>query len=194
MLHLAQFERECRTIRVYQPHLIPGVLQTPEYADSVLAWWKSDLSVEERRVRYEFRMSRRRDVIEDDAAPEYFLVLDEVVLKRRVGGAAGIMAAQLEDLARTAGRPNVHLRVMEIEKGGTVGTLGPFTLLDVGHGETEDAVVYREYDLRDDLVDDPAQVERFGSAYERIWKLSLDEKKSLHRINAEAAHLRSISD
>jgi hypothetical protein len=190
---LMQFETEAVAIRAYQPVFYPGVLQTPAVAESILAWWNKSLSDEDRRGRYEVRMMRSQQIVERDDGPDYLLILDESVIKRRIGGAR-TTAEQLEVIADVARRPNVHIRVVPFAKGAYIGALGPFQILDLTDDDDDDAVLYRETYDRDEVVYDPNEVRFHREAFESLWGVSLDEEDTLRVIIAEAAELRSSWD
>jgi transcriptional regulator with XRE-family HTH domain len=192
-LQLLQFESQAAAIHVYQPHLIPGLLQTPEMAQKVLSWFGDALSGEARRVRYDVRMLRREQVIERDDPPSYFLALDEAVLKRELGGAR-VAAEQLEALAETARRPRVRVRVVPMAVGGIAALEGPITILDMAEDDPEDAVLYREYDVNDELIHDLEQLRAARTRFMKIWDMAYNEEASLRRISAQAAVLRSSLD
>jgi len=194
LLQLLQFEAEATTIRVYQPHLIPGMLQTPAVADSVMNWWDENQTGPGRQVRYDVRMLRQQRIIDGDDPPVYLLILDESVIRRNLGGAA-VMAEQLEALAAMASRPNVHLRIVALDEGGIVGMVGPFTILSLADDDPDDAVLYRESDIRDSLIHEVDQVRRYRGIFERVWTtVAYQEPASLRLINAQAAVLRSSLD
>jgi transcriptional regulator with XRE-family HTH domain len=193
MRELMQFETEAVAIRAYQSINFPGVLQTPAIAESILQWWKTSLSEEARRVRYEVRMMRRRQIAERDDGPEYMLILDESVLKRHIGGRKAT-AEQLEVVADLARRPNVHIRVVPLARGAYMGALGPFQILDLSDGDDAEALLYRETYNHDEVIHDPDEIRIHRDAFEDFWKVSLDEEATLRAIVAEAALLRSQLD
>jgi transcriptional regulator with XRE-family HTH domain len=192
MRELMQFETEAVAIRAYQPVSFPGVLQTPAVAESILSWWQRSLSDEDRRVRYDVRMMRARQIVERDDGPSYLLILDESVLKRRIGGLK-IAAEQLEAIAEVAQRPPVHIRVVPLARGAYMGALGPFQILDLSDA-IDDSVLYRETYDRDEVIYDASEVEFHRNAFEALWKVSLNEEATLRAITAEAALLRSKLD
>jgi hypothetical protein len=138
-------------------------------------------------------MLRQKRIVEQPGAPRYLLILDESVIKRKVGGAA-VMAEQLEALRIAAERPNVQVRIVPIDTGGFVGGVGPFTILNLDDNDDDDAVLYRESDLSDALIHDVDQVKRYRGVFEKVWLEALDEAASLRSIVAEAAALRSSLD
>jgi transcriptional regulator with XRE-family HTH domain len=187
---LLQFEAAATRIRTYQSVLLPGVLQTPAMARYILDEVGSHLTEDERRVRFEARMRRREDVIESADGPGYYLVLDESVIMRNVGGAA-LMAEQLDDLAETSSRPNVFVRVVPLaeSKGAIIGMLGSFVLMSLSNDDADDAVLYQERSRSDDIDHDPDKIRPYRDAFEDLWKLSLSEDATLRRIRAAAATL-----
>jgi transcriptional regulator with XRE-family HTH domain len=186
---LMQFEKEAVSIRAYQPVTFPGVVQTPAVAEAVVGRWTSD--VEARRVRYEARMSRRKQVIERADGPEYFLVLDEAVIKRRFGGVKAT-AEQLEDIADLARQNRLHIRVVPFAKGTGMVAMGPFQIVNLDH--EENSVCYTESFKSDEILHDPEEVQSYREAFESLWEMSLSEAATLRLIVAEAAILRASQD
>jgi transcriptional regulator with XRE-family HTH domain len=192
---LLQFEAVATQIRAYQPLLLPGPLQTPATAKYIINEAGAHYTADHRRVLLDVRMRRRNDVVERPDGPLYYVVIDESVVNRIVGGAR-ITAEQLEDLIEVAAHPKIFLRIVprEESKGAIIGTLGTFTLMDLSEDDAEDTVLYRERFSEDDLDHDPEKIRPFRDAFEDLWKLSLPEDKSLRLIKAAAADLRSQMD
>jgi transcriptional regulator with XRE-family HTH domain len=184
LLELMQFEQEAMSIRAYQPVTYPGVVQTPSVAEAIIATWTDD--GETRRVRYEARLSRREHVIERSDGPEYFLLLDESVIKRRIGGIEAT-AEQLDHLLELAQRPRIHVRVVPLARGGEAVTLGAFQVLD---RLEDDSVLYVENYKSDVVLHNGADVDEHRVAFARFWNVSLTEESTLFAIRAEAASLR----
>ena len=188
LLELMQFEQEALSIRAYQPVSYPGVVQTPAVAEAIIAPWTEDMDA--RRVRYEARLSRRKHVIERPDGPEYFLILDESVIKRRVGGIEET-AEQLEHLKELAQRPRIHIRVVPLAKGVEAVAMGAFQILD---RLEDDSVLYVENYKSDTVTHEVARIEEYRGAFKRFWDISLSEESTLLAIVAEAASLRVTLD
>src|SRR5690606_31405983 len=124
-----QFEVQASAIRVFQPVLIPGVLQTRPYAEFLMNFFTEDLSEETRSARLNVRMQRHGQVFDRPAPPDYFLMLDESVLFREMGGAQ-VMSEQLRELLVHMRKPNVRLRVVPMADAITLTMLGQFTIFD----------------------------------------------------------------
>lgn len=191
---LLQFEKVATEIRSYQPFILPGVVQTPAVAEYIVDAARDDLEPEERQVRVEARGLRRAQVVDRADGPAYYLVLDESVLMRRIGGTR-LMAEQLMDLVAVAEHPNILIRVMPLResRGAIMGTAGAFTLINLSD-DADDDVVYWESFREDSLLRDPGKIRPYRTAFEQLWKLSLPEDASLRLINANATALRSELD
>jgi hypothetical protein len=192
MRELVQFETRAARICVYQPVFYPGVLQTQTVAEDVLAFWGNFLSDNATRIRFEVRMSRRRRIIEQGDGPEYHLVLDESVIKRRIGSAQ-VTAEQLEDVARLSQLPKVRIRLVPFTRGGYLPALGPFQVLSFGDEANED-VLYRETAMGDELIHDDERVAFHRKLFGDLWEQALSEAATYRKMVAEAAALRSSLD
>lgn len=193
MMQLLQFEAEAIDIRSYQPVLVPGLFQTPAYAEFVLGWYDISLTEQQRRVRFDVRMQRREQFFESSDRPKYFLILDESALQREIGGLE-VMAEQLEFLAEVARSPGVQVRIIPLREGALLGEVGPFSILDLTQDDFEDIVLYRESFTRDSLEHDRKEIAFHRNLFEAFWRSSLDEDKTIRAIVAEAASLRARVD
>jgi len=188
---LVQFESEATAIRVYQPFVVPGVVQTRRLAEFILGSWGQGLTDEQRRVRLEVRMARKQQVIHRAGAPRYLLVLDESVLLRDIGGEE-VMAEQFEDLAEVARLPNVHIRVVPLNRGTYAGNLGPFQIISLGDDDDhENAVMYEESYTRDFISHEASEIEIRRTVFEKLWEHSRSEDATRLAIVAQAASRRS---
>ncbi|MEU9098478.1 helix-turn-helix transcriptional regulator [Streptomyces sp. NPDC048361] len=130
-------------IRSYEPHFVPGLLQTEEYARHVMRSGAlgatSDADIE-RHVA--LRMERQSLLTREDA-PRLWVVLDETVLRRPVGTPL-VMRDQIDRLLEASTLPNVTVQVAEFSSGHHPGTYGPFVLFRFAVPELPD-MVYSEY-------------------------------------------------
>ncbi|MDG4769892.1 helix-turn-helix transcriptional regulator [Solwaraspora sp. WMMD792] len=186
MLQLLQLEGEASAIRVFQPTLIPGLLQTREYGEFVLNFWRSELPEADRALRLEARLRRRDQVLDRPDPPEFHLVLDESVLWRTIGGPR-VMAGQFAALLRVARRPNVRVRIVPFADAAIMAMLAPFTLLDFG--DEENALLYREGILLDEIVHAAQRISRHRDYFAHIWDSAHDEATSARLITERTAAL-----
>ncbi|MFF1960333.1 helix-turn-helix domain-containing protein [Streptomyces sp. NPDC058220] len=133
-------EDEAALIRTYEPHYVPGLLQTEDYARGVLrAGAHRNADELERRVA--LRIKRQQLLLKPDA-PILWILLEEAVLRRPVGD-ADVMRAQIDRLLEATAMPNVTLQIMPFAVGPHLGAFGPFHLFRFDLTELPD-VVYTE--------------------------------------------------
>lgn len=117
-------EGEAHTLRIWQPLIIPGLLQIPEYARALFVAASADDEQADELVA----LRLERQLILDRADPPHMVaVLDESVLHRLIGSPA-IMSDQLNHLGNLATRANVQVQVVPAARGATAGLSGGFAL------------------------------------------------------------------
>ncbi|MFI6928971.1 helix-turn-helix transcriptional regulator [Streptomyces sp. NPDC050287] len=130
-------------IRQYEPHFVPGLLQTEDYARGVLKSGAiGQTSPDDIDAHVALRM-QRQDLLTRQEAPRLWVVMDETVLRRPVGGPE-VMRAQIDKLLDSTKLPNVTLQVAPFANGPHPGTYGPFVLFRFAVPELPD-MVYSEY-------------------------------------------------
>ncbi|MEU0967090.1 helix-turn-helix transcriptional regulator [Streptomyces sp. NPDC005917] len=137
-------EGAARVVRSYEPHFIPGLLQTEAYARAVLeagTIGHSDPAAVERHVS--LRMTRQR-LLEQDDPPHLWVIMDETVLRRPVSIHSEVMRDQVDKLLAFAGRDRITLQIAEFASGPHPGTYAPFTLFRFAEPELPD-MVFTEY-------------------------------------------------
>jgi transcriptional regulator with XRE-family HTH domain len=127
---LISLEEEARTVRSYEQELVPGLLQTPEYAQAVFRTGSPLHTADQVKRKVEIRMERQHVRTRPDPPPPRFtVVLGEGVLRRPVGG-RDVMLRQLEALMRLPqDRANVTIQVLPFDAGVHPAMVGPFTML-----------------------------------------------------------------
>lgn len=176
-------EEAASHLSVYQSELVPGFLQTEEYARAIITEDKGDKEgAEEIDRRVHLRIERQRMLFRPIEPPTLHVVLNEAVLWPAIGGRA-VMAGQLRHLREASVSPNIRIRVVPYGAGAHPGVMsGPFVILRFpakGEGvESEPPTVYADGYTGDLYLDKPNEVERYDSAFDRIWKKSLDEQAS----------------
>jgi len=156
----ATYEAEALTIWTFQHSLVPGLLQTEDYARAVLER-HPNVTEEQVAERVAARMARQV-VLQRADPPLLWVLLDENVLHREVGGAT-IMREQMVHLAGVARRPSVTVQVIPRE-GAHVGLTGAFSM-----AETADAFVAHVEHLADGLMtDSPAIVAQASMRFDAL--------------------------
>lgn len=149
-------ESESDVIRAYEPHYVPGLLQTESYARAVLRAGMPQAPEGEIKRGVALRMERQSVLSRGDNAPMLWAVIDETVLRRNIGGAE-VMREQIDRLIAVTERPNVRLQIMPYSAGPHPAMYGPFHLFrfpldefpDVACAESLVGAVY--FDQRDDV-------------------------------------------
>lgn len=148
-------ESESHVIRAYEPHYVPGLLQTPAYARAVLRAGLPHAPEDEIERQVALRMERQAILTREDP-PLLWVVLDETVLRRPIGGGE-VMSEQIDRLLEAAALPRVRLQIMPFSAGSHPAMYGPFHLFrfpidelpDVACAESLVGAVY--FDQRDDV-------------------------------------------
>lgn len=119
-------EREALTLRIWQPVIVPGLLQTAEYARALFLAAQSDTSDEAIDALVNARLERQA-ILERRQPPHVVVVLDEVVM-HRVIGSLQVMRDQLTRVGDLAARRYLSIQVVPMENGTNAGLAGGMTL------------------------------------------------------------------
>lgn len=158
-------ESEATVIRLYEPHYVPGLLQTHDYAAALLRVGFPNKSREDIQRRVALRL-KRQDLLDKPEAPAVWAVLDETVLRRPVGGAE-VMRAQIDRLIEVLEYPKVRIQIMRFTAGPHPGAFGPFHYFRFGFSELPD-VVYTESLAGAQYFDQPADVVMYLEVLDRM--------------------------
>ena len=121
-------EAEAQTLRWFEPLIVPGLLQTEAYARALFVT-RVGLSADEIDSLVAARLARQ-DVLTREAPPMLWVIVDESVLRRPIGG-RGVMAEQVRLLHEAAHRPTVRIEVVPTSIGAHDGLSGAFTIADL---------------------------------------------------------------
>ncbi|MGW5414275.1 helix-turn-helix domain-containing protein [Actinomadura geliboluensis] len=157
-------ESDAATMDQYDTEHVPGLLQTAEYARSLFEAFPIDDGTEiEKRV--ELRMARTEYLMSDDG-PKFWAVLNEAVIRRKVGGSR-TMRQQLRHLGEMAKLPNVTLQVLPFEAGAHPAMSGSFTIL--GFPELSDPkVVFMETQTGGLYLEKAHEIVRYTLAFDHL--------------------------
>jgi Domain of unknown function (DUF5753) len=148
------------------------------------------LSDEDIKVRVETRRRRREQLLARKRPPVYEMLLDEPVLYRR-HCADPVAADQFAFLADLAERGWLRIRLAVYEEAVPLPTIGSYHLLYFGHGGADDnAVMYRESLLTDEIVEDYHKIDKHRDIFDRLWAAAEDETTSAQRIGERVSLLR----
>ncbi|MFI6335240.1 helix-turn-helix domain-containing protein [Streptomyces sp. NPDC050535] len=132
-------ESQASEMRTLETSVVPGLLQTPEYARAVTRAAVGGLEDSKLDTLVEVRLARQ-DVLRSNPPLELCAVLDEAVLRRDVGG-PDVMASQLHRLREAATLPQVRLQVLPFGAGAHIGVTGPFVIFSFPNTSDLDVVV-----------------------------------------------------
>jgi len=171
-LQFLEYEEAASVLRDYEPLLIPGLLQTEEYADALirkLADPGTPASLI--RTRMEIRLTRQR-LLEGDSPPTSIFVIDQAAIQRIVGERR-IAPDQIERLTRLANMPNVAIEVVPFNAGLHRGMLESFTILEFPDPEDSD-VLFLETS-RDLIIsrDQAGEISGYLEVFEELRSISL---------------------
>jgi transcriptional regulator with XRE-family HTH domain len=163
LANLIGLEAEARTIRSYEPELVPGLLQTEAYARAIMRAWQPAWTAADIDRRVEIRLARQDVLRQAGGSPQANCIINEAVLRRTVGGNE-VMHEQVEVLAKERDPANVTVQVLPFGTGAHPAMTGPFQILtffdpgDLG-------VVHLESAMTAITLERPEELRR----YDEIW-------------------------
>lgn len=177
-------EAEAGAARQWECLVVPGLLQTEEYARHVIFGWDvlAKLPPQELERQIEVRM-RRQQILHRAEPLEYTVVLDESVLRRMVGNAA-VMRSQIDHLCEVAEFPTISLRLLPLDGLHPVMG-GSFTLLQFKpvHDVIFPDIVHVE-SLATSYLEDEAETHMYRLAFDALAEQALDRDGTLQRLAA----------
>lgn len=183
-IDVAWLEERASALRLYDAILVPGLLQTREYAEAAIRAGEPGESEELIQQGVDFRMRRQR-ILEGDEPTEVSALIDESVL-RRTNGSSDVLRGQLRHLAQLARRLNIEVRVIPWDAPLRASLSGTFTIFEPL--EPYSAIAYSETLAGGVYVEDE-KVDRFIRTYDELRKIAYDAKQSLRLIEQAVADL-----
>ena len=185
-LYLAM-EQAADTIWWFESCFVPGLLQTEDYARTILTGSSPDAPEDEIASKIRFRMERQRVLNGAPVPPALHVLIDEAVIRRPIGGPA-VHVPQLDRLHQAAAMPNVSLGIVPFDAGYHLGLdTGSFELLKFP--PDSDGQVYETPTVYADggyagtkYIDSSEEVARYAAAFEAIRRRALSETESRNMI------------
>jgi transcriptional regulator with XRE-family HTH domain len=172
-------EAAARSIRSYEQQVVPGLLQSEEYAIAMIRAARLDDPDEEIARRVRVRMERQALLIQDDPI-DLRVVLDEAVLSRPVGGDA-VMRDQLTRLAQAARLPNVTLQILPFAAGAHAGMDGTFVVLEFEE-EGDADVVFIDNATGGLFLEKAEELGKYITIFETVQAAALPPEESIEMI------------
>lgn len=173
-------ENAATHIRTYEHQVVPGLLQTEEYAHAIFKAANPNFDEEQVSERVRVRLGRQSLLNRQDAPFHFEVVLDEAVLSRPVGG-DDVMRAQLVRLREAAELPNVTMQVLPFVAGAHAGMEGTFAILEFPPSDGS-SIVYVENATGGLFLDKEKELAHYAELFDRIRKTALSPEDSKKRI------------
>jgi transcriptional regulator with XRE-family HTH domain len=165
-------------LRQFQSLAVPGILQTRDYARVLVSRGLAD----EEQIEIGVAVRLQRQKLLEPGGPESFFILDESVLRRRVGSPE-IMRDQLNRLKELAALPNVTIQVVPFTAGRHRGLLGSFEIFELSDQE-DDYALLLEQPYKDVLIEDSSEETReYVVIFRELAKIALSEDETVKFID-----------
>jgi hypothetical protein len=181
---LIGFESQAAQITDVALVVLPGLLQTADYARAVMD--AAGIPAMQAETRVATRLGRQAALSRPNP-PEYLAILDEAVLRRPIGGRTA-MAAQLRHVLTIIERPNIEVMVVPHDRGAHAGLAGSFVLLTFPKAP---AIVHLEHKRSSLFLDDPEDVAAFIKAAHLLQDVAFDPIRSAEFIATVATEYES---
>jgi transcriptional regulator with XRE-family HTH domain len=177
LVQLIEYESASFIIRNFQPMVIPGLLQTEEYATAMIRNYSPQATGQEVKTGIEVRM-KRQQILQQSQMPLMFFIMDEAAVRRLVGGREA-MSRQVKRLLEESAKPAVTIEVVPFSAGAHPGMQGSFMLFEFPDAEDDDAL-YLEGPGEIRLNrDDAEEISNFRDRFEALRELSLGPQGSV---------------
>lgn len=185
LLQFIEYEAAASAIHMFQSALVPGLLQTEEYARTVISVLRPEASEAQVEALVKVRM-KRQEILTRAEPVELLFVMDEAVIRRQVGG-EDIMHHQVRHLAEMSHKKNVTLEVVRFGAGAHPGMQGPFVIFEFPDTEDDD-VLYLETSRGELIIrDEPNEIVTHEVRLAALRKLSAGPKGSVAFLERVAA-------
>ena len=179
-------EAEASGLRSYEIGVVHGLLQTTDYARAVLRASAPRHTADQIERLVDLRMERQRR-LDDDPPLDLWVIHDEAVIRRTVGGPA-VMRHQLAHLLVAAGLPGVTLQVLPFDTGAHAGHDGPFSIVEF-HDRADSEVVYVESTAGPIYLEKDRDIRASAEVFDRLRAAALRPDASLDLISKAAREL-----
>ncbi|MER7949158.1 helix-turn-helix transcriptional regulator [Streptomyces sp. NPDC096079] len=177
-------ETDAESLRMYESQIIPGLLQTPAYAEAVISGAMPESTAADIEKRVTVR-TRRQDRIRDEERPlRLWAVIDEGALHRIVGSRP-LMVEQLEHLIEQSHLPHVTVQVIPFEMGAHPGISGQYSILEFPD-TSDSSVVYIEGVTSDLYLEKAQDVGKYSVMYEHLRAQALNVEQTREFISKMA--------
>ncbi|MEU5087302.1 helix-turn-helix transcriptional regulator [Streptomyces sp. NPDC021356] len=177
-------ETDAASLRVYDPQVVPGLLQTRQYAEALIAGALPETAPADIEKRVQVRMRRQERISAAENPLRLWTVLDEAALRRVVGNRS-LMREQLEHLVEQSQLPHVTVQVIPFEMGAHPGLNGQYAILEFPD-TADSSVVYIEGVTSDLYLEKANDVQKYSVMYEHLRAQALNVEQSREFIEKAA--------
>lgn len=173
-------ETDAASLRVYDPQIVPGLLQTPRYAEALITGALPETAASDVEKRVNVRLRRQERILTADQPLRLWAVIDEAAL-RRVVGDRQLMREQLEHLVEQSQLPHVTVQILPFDMGAHPGISGHYAILEFPDA-ADSSVVYIEGVTSDLYLEKANDVQKYSVMYEHLRAQALNVEASRHFI------------
>ncbi|MEV0964490.1 MULTISPECIES: helix-turn-helix transcriptional regulator [unclassified Streptomyces] len=159
-------ETDAASLRVYEPQIVPGLLQTREYAEALITGALPETPSSDVEKRVQVRVRRQERIASDESPLRLWAVVDEAALRRVVGNKE-MMREQLEHLVEQSQLPHVTVQVLPFSMGAHPGITGHYAILEFPDA-SDSSVVYIEGVTSDLYLEKANDVHKYTVMYEHL--------------------------
>jgi hypothetical protein len=169
-------ETDAASLRVYDPQVVPGLLQTRPYAEALIAGALPETASADIDKRVQVRLRRQERISAPENPLRLWTVLDEAALRRVVGNRS-VMRDQLEHLVEQSQLPHVTVQVIPFDMGAHPGLNGQYAILEFPDA-ADSSVVYIEGVTSDLYLEKANDVQKYSVMYEHLRAQALNVEQS----------------
>ncbi|MET7681418.1 helix-turn-helix transcriptional regulator [Streptomyces sp. NPDC005423] len=169
-------ETDAASLRVYDPQVVPGLLQTRQYAEALIAGALPETAQADIDKRVQVRLRRQERIVAPENPLRLWTVLDESALRRVVGNRS-LMRDQLEHLVEQSQLPHVTVQVIPFDMGAHPGLNGQYAILEFPDA-ADSSVVYIEGVTSDLYLEKANDVQKYSVMYEHLRAQALNVEQS----------------
>ncbi|MDT9697183.1 helix-turn-helix transcriptional regulator [Streptomyces sp. P17] len=169
-------ETDAASLRVYDPQVVPGLLQTKSYAEALISGALPEVAPTDVDKRVQVRLRRQERISAPENPLRLWAVLDEAALRREVGS-RHVMIEQLEHLIEMSRLPHVTVQLIPFAMGAHPGVSGQYAILEFPDA-ADSSVVYIEGVTSDLYLEKAQDVQKYSVMYEHLRAQALNADQS----------------
>ncbi|MFF5898056.1 helix-turn-helix domain-containing protein [Streptomyces argenteolus] len=174
-------ETDAHSVHCFAPLIIPGLLQTPAYAQTVIEETIPLITAEQASNRLKVRLRRQHRIYDPTGQLRLYVILDESTLRRVVGG-PDLMREQLEHLNALSAEPHITVQVLPYSAGALSGAAGQFSILSFADSP-EAGVVYLEGSTSDLYLEKRSDLEHYDLIHTHLRARALSPDNTRHFVS-----------